>query len=315
MNRELGIVGLGKMGSGIARRLLKKGWAVHGFDNSQAVVRELVSFGMHAANSLQALVTELPTPRLVWLMVPAGKAVDDVLFGKEGIAPKLSKGDIVIDGGNSFYKDSVRRAKKLAGLGITFVDVGFSGGPEGARNGACLMVGGDEATFTNLEPLFRDLSIEDGYRFFKGAGAGHFVKMVHNGIEYGMMQSLAEGFAILKKSKYKPNLTRVAESYNHGSVIQSRLVGWLQSAYEEYGENLAAISGKIGHSGEGEWTAKTARELKVPAKIIEESFKFRVQSADKPSYTGKVVSALRGQFGGHSVKSARGRSALGRLKK
>ena len=302
MNRELAIIGLGKMGSGIAKRLLKKGWTVRGFDNSQAVVRELASFGMQAADSLQAAVEELPTPRLVWLMVPAGKAVDEVLFGKSGIVQKLSKGDVVIDGGNSFYKDSVRRAKKLSALGITFVDVGFSGGPSGARNGACLMVGGDESTFKKLEPLYRDLSIEEGYRFFSGAGAGHFVKMVHNGIEYGMMQSLAEGFAILKKSKFKLDLGHVAESYNHGSVIQSRLVSWLESAYKEYGENLAAISGKVGHSGEGEWTAKTARELKVPAKIIEESFKFRVQSAKKPSYTGKVVSALRGQFGGHSVK-------------
>jgi len=303
MHRELGIIGLGKMGGGIARRLVKKGWAVHGFDNSQAVVRDLATFGMQPAGSLQALVEGLPTPRLVWLMVPAGKAVDDVLFGKQGIAAKLSRGDIVIDGGNSFYKDSARRAKKFAGLGIIFVDVGFSGGPGGARNGACLMVGGDEATFKKLEPLYRDLALEDGYRFFKGAGAGHFVKMVHNGIEYGMMQSLAEGFAILKKSKYKPDLVRVADSYNHGSVIQSRLVGWLESAYEEFGENLGAISGKVGHAGEGEWTAKTARELKVPAKVIEESFKFRVQSAKKPSYTGKVVSALRGQFGGHSVKN------------
>lgn len=303
MHRELGIIGLGKMGGGIVRRLVKKGWTVHGFDNSEMVVRELESFGMEAASSPAMLVAQLPTPRLVWLMVPAGKIVDEVLFGKDGIAKKLSKGDIVIDGGNSFYKDSMRRAKKLSALGITFVDVGFSGGPGGARNGACLMVGGDESTFKKLEPLYRDLSIEDGYRFFKGAGAGHFVKMVHNGIEYGMMQSLAEGFAILKKSKFKPDLARVAESYNHGSVIQSRLVGWLESAYKEFGENLTAISGKVGHSGEGEWTAKTAHELKVPAKIIEESFKFRVQSSKNPSYTGKVVSALRGQFGGHSVKN------------
>jgi len=302
MNREIGVIGLGKMGGNIARRLLKKGWAVHGFDQSSASARELSTSGLKVATSPQALVAELSDQRLIWLMVPAGKPVDEVLFGKEGIVKKLNKGDVVIDGGNSFYKDSIRRGKKLAAKGILFIDVGFSGGPNGALNGGCLMVGGDERAFRTLEPLFRDLAIENGYQFFKGAGAGHFVKMVHNGIEYGMMQSLAEGFAILKASKYKLDLPRIADIYNHGSVIESRLVGWLQSAFKEYGENLPAISGTVGHSGEGEWTAKTARELKVQAKIIEESFKFRVESAKKPGYTGKVVSALRGQFGGHSVK-------------
>jgi len=301
-HREIAIIGLGKMGSAIVRRLLQKGWQVHGYDTSAAVVRELSGGGMKGANSPQALVAQLSEPRLIWLMVPAGKAVDEVLFGRSGISKKLSKGDIVIDGGNSFYKDSVRRAKKLKGLGITFVDVGFSGGPRGARDGACLMVGGEERTFRTLEPLLRDLSREEGYRFFPGAGAGHFVKMIHNGIEYGMMQSLAEGFAILKKSKYKLPLSRVAGIYNHGSVIESRLVGWMKLALEEYGENLASISGAVAHSGEGEWTVKTARELKVPVKIIEASLEFRVRSAKKPSYTGKLVSALRGQFGGHTVK-------------
>ncbi len=302
MNREIGIVGLGKMGSGIAHRLLQKGWVVHGTDTSSSTVNSLTGAGMKSAKSAQALVEQLSEPKLVWLMVPAGRAVDDVLFGKQGITKNLSAGDTVVDGGNSFYKDSVRRAKKLKTMGIIFLDVGFSGGPGGARNGGGLMGGGDEVPFRRLEPLFRDLAVKDGYRFFAGAGAGHFVKMVHNGIEYGMMQSIAEGFSILKKSKYKLKLSRVAESYNHGSVIESRLVGWLKSAFAEYGEDLKAISGSVGHSGEGEWTAKTARELHVPAKIIEESFKFRVHSAKKPSYTGKVVSALRGQFGGHSVK-------------
>ena len=302
MHREIGIIGLGKMGGGIVRRLLQKGWNVHGYDASPATTKELAGVGMKSAASPQALVEQLSEPRLVWLMVPAGKPVDEVLFGKQGISKKLAKGDIVIDGGNSFYKDSIRRAKKLKSMGITYIDVGFSGGPKGAREGACLMVGGEESAFRVLEPLFRDLSKEEGYRFFPGAGAGHFVKMIHNGIEYGMMQSLAEGFAILKKSRYKLPLARVAGIYNRGSVIESRLVGWMKLALEEYGENLSAISGTVGHSGEGEWTAKTARELKVPAKIIEESFKFRVQSKKKPSYTGKLVSALRGQFGGHKVK-------------
>ena len=164
------------------------------------------------------------------------------------------------------------------------------------------MVGGDEASFQALEPLFKDLAADGAYQFFKGSGAGHFVKMVHNGIEYGMMQALAEGFALLKKSKYKLDLTRVADIYSHQSVIESRLVRWMKSAFEEYGENLANISGSVAHSGEGEWTVKTAKRLGVSVKIIEDAFTFRVQSKKKPSYTGKLLSALRGQFGGHSVK-------------
>lgn len=302
MNRELGVIGLGKMGSGIARRLMQRGWTVHGYDSNLQTVRDLSGIGMKAAASPQALVAQLSGPRLIWLMVPAGKSVDELLFGKQGIAAKLGKGDVVVDGGNSFYKDSVRRAKKLAALGVTFTDVGFSGGPSGAREGGCLMVGGDERTFRSLEPLFHDLARPDGYRFFAGAGAGHFVKMIHNGIEYGMMQAIGEGFAILQKSKYKLDLERVADIYNHGSVIESRLIAWLKTAFKQNGQKLSSISGSVGHSGEGEWTAKTARELKVPATVIEESFKFRVRSAKKPSFTGKIVSALRGQFGGHAVK-------------
>jgi 6-phosphogluconate dehydrogenase len=302
MHREIGVIGLGKMGANLVRRLLKKGWTVHGYDPVQGVVKELASHGMRPAHSAQALVGQLTDRRLVWLMVPAGKAVDDVLFGKDGVVRKLSKGDIVVDSGNSFYKDSIRRGKKLAAAGIQFIDVGFSGGPNGALNGGCLMVGGDERAFRALEPLFRDLAIEHGYQFFKGAGAGHFIKMVHNGIEYGMMQAIAEGFAIMKKSKYKPDLVRVADIYQHGSVVQSRLVGWLKSGFEHFGEDLAKVSGSVGHTGEGQWTAKTARDLKVPAKVIEESYKFRVRSAKDPSYTGKVVSTIRNQFGGHSIK-------------
>ncbi|MEY4747441.1 MAG: hypothetical protein RLZZ416_490 [Candidatus Parcubacteria bacterium] len=302
MQKTIGIIGLGKMGSGIARHLLEKGWEVHGFDSSVAAVQGLGKEGMTRAESPTELALQLPAPRLIWLMVPAGKAVDEVLFGTGGIAQKLGSGDVVIDGGNSFYKDSIERGKRLEALGIKFIDVGFSGGPAGARMGGCLMVGGDESAFEEFEPLFRDLSVEHGYQFFPGAGAGHFVKMVHNGIEYGMMQSLAEGFAIMKQSPFRLDLTRVADVYNHGSVVESRLVGWLKSAFETFGDDLQEVSGSIGHTGEGEWTAKTARELQVPAPIIEGSFQLRVESAEKPSYSGKIVSALRNQFGGHSVK-------------
>ncbi|MBI5645153.1 decarboxylating 6-phosphogluconate dehydrogenase [Candidatus Kaiserbacteria bacterium] len=301
MKKEIAFIGLGKMGAGIVRQLLEHKWKVLGYNRSQDIVKALKREGMVPMHSF-AEIKSMKTPRLVWLMLPAGKTVDEILFSTSGILPHLDRGDIVIDGGNSFYKDSIARDKKLAKRGIRFIDVGFSGGPGGARRGGCLMIGGDQKAFRAVEQIFRDVSLSDGYRFFSGAGAGHFVKMIHNGIEYGMMQAIGEGFEILKKSKFKLNLTKVAEIYNRGSVIESRLVGWLKSAFDEYGEELKPISSTVGHTGEGEWTAKTARELKVPAKIIEGSFQFRVRSKKNPSYTGKVVSALRGQFGGHSVK-------------
>lgn len=306
----------------MARRLLEKGWRVHGFDAFLKTTRALEKEGVKGAGTLRELVESIPEPRVMWLMVPAGKSGDELLFGndrhrksvkmtdlrcrssarKEGLVHLLSKGDVIIDGGNSFFKDSIVRAKKIAKCGMKFVDVGFSGGPGGARHGGCLMIGGDRATFKKLESLFRDLARKDGYQFFKGIGAGHFVKMVHNGIEYGMMQAIAEGFAILKKSAYELDLARVTDIYNHGSVIESRLMGWMKDAFKEYGENLSAVSGSVGHTGEGEWTARTAKQMKVPAKIIEGAYRFRVESAKNPSYTGKLVSALRGQFGGHSIK-------------
>ncbi|MBI4088340.1 NADP-dependent phosphogluconate dehydrogenase [Candidatus Kaiserbacteria bacterium] len=319
MKKELGVVGLGKMGAGIVEQLLEQGWAVHGHKRHKAEAQRLIAKGMRFADSPAELIGALPGSRIVWLMVPAyvkdakgkivSKPVDELLFGNPlrqsadggGIAAMLSKGDVVIDGGNSFYKDSMRRSKLLSKRGVKFIDVGFSGGPYGARHGGCLMIGGDEKTFRQLEPLFKALAQPGGYQFFKGAGAGHFVKMVHNGIEYGMMQSIAEGFAVMKKSKYKLDLSRVADIYQHGSVIESRLVGWLKKGFAQHTEELKGVSGAVGHTGEGEWTAAAARELKVSAKIIEESFKFRVRSAENPSYTGKVVSALREQFGGHSV--------------
>ncbi len=301
LKKEIGLVGFGKMGGNMALHLLERSWSVHGFARKPDVRRKFAHAGAHMHDSLESLVQCLPTPRVAIVMVTAGKSTDEILFGKSGIARKLSKGDIVIDSGNSFYKDSIQRAKLFQKYGVAYIDVGFSGGPAGARSGGCLMIGGDRATFKKLEPLFKDLAKPGGYQFFEGVGAGHFAKMVHNGIEYGMMQAIAEGFAILKKSKYKFDLTRVADIYNTGSVIESRLVEWLKNAFKMHGEDLADISGAVGHTGEGEWTAKTGKELGVAPKIIEESFKFRVQSAKNPSFTGKVVSALRGQFGGHSV--------------
>ncbi len=302
LTKKISVIGLGKMGANVCLRLMEKGWQVQGYNKTPDETKRLEKQGLRGAYSLQELVAEKNQPKIVWLMVPAGKPVDEVLFGKDGIALHLQKGDIVIDGGNSWYQDSVSRFKKLKKLGIHFVDVGFSGGPAGARNGGSLMIGGEQEMFEKLEPLFMDLSIKNGYQFFKGAGAGHFVKMIHNGIEYGMMQALAEGFAILKKSNYKLDLAKVSDIYNHGSVIESRLVAWLKNAFDVYGDSLKEVSGSVGYTGEGEWTVKTAKNMKLKAKVIEEAVKFRIQSKKSPSYTGKVLSALRNQFGGHALK-------------
>jgi glucose-6-phosphate 1-dehydrogenase len=302
LKKEIGIIGLGKMGSNMALRLIEKGWQVYGYNRTAEVAKNLEKDGLRPAYSIKELLEKLSSPRLVWLMIPVGKAIDELIFGKDGLARFLKKDDIIIDGGNSFYKDSVARFRKLKKKGIHFVDVGVSGGLEGARYGASLMIGGDKKIFLKLEPLFYDLSKNGSYQFFEGAGAGHFVKMVHNGIEYGMMQAIAEGFTIIKNAKYKLDLEKVADVYNRGSVIESRLIGWLKNAFKLYGDNFKGVSGIVGHTGEGEWTTKTATEMKIKAKIIEEAVKFRIQSEKHPSYTGKILTALRNQFGGHPLK-------------
>lgn len=298
MKKTIGYVGLGKMGKGMAERLLEKGWEVVAYNTSPAPIVELEKIGALPAYSLEEMSSKLTLPRLIWLMVPH-KAVDSVL---SELLPFLGEGDVVIDGGNSFYKESVRRSKELAKKGIHFMDAGTSGGPRGAREGACTMVGGECEIFNAYEELFKDISVPDGYAYMGSAGAGHFAKMVHNGIEYGMMQAIGEGFEVLKNSSFDFDLARVADLYNHQSVIESRLVGWAKSAFETYGDDLEKISGKVSHSGEGLWTVETAKELGVPVPIIEGSLRFREESQKNPSYTGQVVSALRNQFGGHEVK-------------
>lgn len=305
MNKTVGIIGLGRMGGGLAQNLLDHKWKVIGFNRTEAVTHELEKAGLTGAYSLEELVEKLPKPRAIILMLTAGNANNEVLFGKNGLASLLDEDDIVIDGANSFYKQDFELAKKLKEKGINYVDAGISGGPGGAKNGACCMVGGDTATFKHLENLFKDISIPNGYMHFEGVGAGHFVKMVHNGIEYGMMQSIAEGFEIMKKSPFNLNLIDVAEIYQHGSVVTSRLVGWLQDALKTYGQDLEDVSGAVGFTGEGEWTAKTAKELGVPVKIIEESFKFRVESQKKPSFTGKLLTGMRNSFGHHSIEKGK----------
>ncbi len=298
---KLGYIGLGKMGYNMAERLLEKGHQLVVFNRSEDPVKRISKQGAQPAASLQALVTALEPPRLIWLMVPY-QAVEEIA---DGLVPFLQKNDTMIDGGNSPFKESMRRARELEQQGIDFLDAGVSGGPAGARNGACIMVGGRKEIFRKHEKLFQDLSVEQGYGYMGRSGAGHFVKMVHNGIEYGMMQALAEGFAVMKASSFDLDLTAVADLYNHKSVIESRLVGWLKNAFEQHGKYLSDISGSVAQSGEGMWTVEAAKEFGVPVPIIKGALDFRLGSQSNPSYTGKIVSALRNQFGGHEVKESK----------
>ena len=299
---QIGYFGLGKMGFNMVLRLLDRSYNVIACNRSPEPIKEVAKAGANTAFTCADLAKNLKAPRLVWIMVPAGKPTDEVIFEEGNLINLLQKGDTIIDGGNSFYKDTVRRYKKLGERGINFLDAGVSGGPNGARNGASIMVGGDREVYKEYEVLFKDLSVPDGYGYMGPSGAGHFVKMVHNGIEYGMMQAIGEGFEVLKAAPFKLDLKKVAEVYSRGTVIESRLISWLKSAYEQHGEDLEEISGSISQSGEGLWTSQTAKELGVPVPIIEGSVKFREQSENNPSYTGRVVSALRNQFGGHEVK-------------
>ena len=299
---QIGYFGLGKMGFNMVLRLLDRSYNVIACNRSPEPIKEVAKAGANTAFTCADLAKNLKAPRLVWIMVPAGKPTDEVIFEEGNLINLLQKGDTIIDGGNSFYKDTVRRYKKLGERGINFLDAGVSGGPNGARNGASIMVGGDREVYKEYEVLFKDLSVPDGYGYMGPSGAGHFVKMVHNGIEYGMMQAIGEGFEVLKAAPFKLDLKKVAEVYSRGTVIESKLISWLKSAYEQHGEDLEEISGSISQSGEGLWTSQTAKELGVPVPIIEGSVKFREQSENNPSYTGRVVSALRNQFGGHEVK-------------
>jgi 6-phosphogluconate dehydrogenase len=299
---EVGIIGLGKMGGNVALRLHEKGWNVVGYNRTSEVTKTFEKGGIIGKYSLEELVKSLKPSRTIWIMLPEGPALDEIIFGKDGLVQYLKKGDTIIDAGNSLYKNSRKRYKKLKRLGFNFIDVGVSGGPGGARNGACLMVGGEYKVFEKHFKLFSDVAAVGAVAHFEGEGAGHFVKMVHNGIEYGMMQAIAEGFAVLKKSKYTLDLEKITAIYNNGSVIESRLIKWLNDAFKIYGQSLDNVSGKVHHTGEGKWTIDAAKELEIPIKVIEDSLKFRIRSEKDPSYTGKILSALRNQFGGHSIK-------------
>ena len=303
MKKEIGIIGLGKMGGNVARRLTKAGWKVIGYNRSEEDTKQLEKEGIVGAYTISELVKNLSKPRTVITIVTAGKPTDDVI---NKLLKLLDKNDIIAEFSNSYYQDTRRRAKDAQKHGIKFIDVGISGGPGGALNGACLMVGGENNVFKFIEPLLKAEARPNAVAHFEGYGAGHFVKMVHNGIEYGMMQSIAEGFNLMKNGPYKGlKMKDITDIYMNGSVVESRLVGWLRDAFVKYGDDLNELSGAVGFTGEGEWTAKTAKELNLPVKIIDGSVEFRKESQKEPSFAGKVLTGMRNMFGGHSIEKGK----------
>jgi glucose-6-phosphate 1-dehydrogenase len=299
IKKELGIIGLGKMGGNLARQLSGKGWHVVGYNRTSETTKNLESEGIDGAYSLEEFVSKLKKPRIIITILTAGKPTDEII---KKLSKILAKNDTVAEFSNSQYKDSQKRAKLLEKSGINFIDVGISGGPGGALNGACLMVGGSKKTFLGVEPLLKAISSPGAVEHFEGVGAGHFVKMIHNGIEYGMMQSIAEGFEILKKSPFKLNLLDIARVYNNGSVVESRLTQWLEQGFREFGTDLDKVSSWVPRGGEGDWTIKAAKEENVPAKVIEDSVKARINSEKDGRFQDKVLNAMRNQFGGHSTQ-------------
>ncbi|GIM45872.1 6-phosphogluconate dehydrogenase (decarboxylating) [Collibacillus ludicampi] len=294
---KIGMIGLGKMGYNLVMNLKDHGHDVVAYDVNEESVAKITAEGVDGVSSIEQLVERLEAPRIVWLMVPAGKPVDDVL---ETLVPRLSAGDIVIEGGNSHYKESLRRHKHLKEKGVYFLDCGTSGGVEGARYGVCTMIGGDPEAWEIVEPLFRDISVEHGYHFAGQPGAGHFLKMVHNGIEYGMMQAIAEGFEVLHKSEFDFDYEKVARVWGHGSVIRSWLMDLTERAFSK-DPKLESIKGVMHSSGEGKWTVETALDLQVATPVIAMSLLMRYRSLEEDTFHGKVVAALRNEFGGHAV--------------
>ena len=297
---DLAIVGLGRMGANMARRLHLAGHRVVAYNRSRGKTEEIMGEGLEGAFAPATVVGMLPEPRIVWLMVPAGDATQATM---EEFAAHLVPGDTIVDGGNANFHDSKRRHAEMKARGIRFVDAGISGGIWGLKNGYGTMVGGDRKAVEPLEPIFRSLAPEGGYIHCGPPGSGHYVKMVHNGIEYGLMQAYAEGFEILHSSEYPLDLAAVANAWMGGTVIRSWLLELLGLAYEQHGEALEDIRGWVADSGEGRWTVQEAMDLDVPAPIITLALQARFRSRQEESYGARVLAALRQQFGGHAVRT------------
>ncbi|MHC5247321.1 phosphogluconate dehydrogenase (NAD(+)-dependent, decarboxylating) [Enterococcus sp. LJL90] len=294
---EVGVVGLGKMGLNLAYNLKDHGYDVKGMDVSVEAVKAAKEKGITIFSEAEDLVASFNERRIIWLMLPAGEITENVL---DVFFPLLNENDIVIEGGNSNYKDSIRRAAKFAEKHISYFDCGTSGGISGARQDACLMIGGDQEVFSSIEQIFQDLAVEKGYLYAGASGSGHFLKMVHNGIEYGMMQAIGEGFQLVEQSDYNFDLADVAKVWNHGSVVRSWLMEIAEAQFRE-SPKLADYRGVVAASGEAKWTVETALEMEVPVPTIALSLFMRNLSQEEDSFSAKVVSALRNGFGGHAV--------------
>jgi 6-phosphogluconate dehydrogenase len=296
---QLGFIGLGRMGANMVQRLLEGGHAVVGYDRNPETVQQIIRQGAVGAASLEALVDKLTKPRAVWIMVPAGEPVTETI---NALLPHLSPGDILIDGGNSYYKDAIKRAEGLQKKGISYLDVGTSGGVWGLKVGYCMMIGGEEESFKRLEPLFKTLAPPDGYLYCGRNGAGHYAKMVHNGIEYAMLEAYGEGFDLLKSSPFGFDFKKISHLWNQGSVVRSWLLELAEGAFSK-DPTLAGFKGYVDDSGEGRWTVIDAIERGVPVPGIANSLFQRFQSRQEERFSDQFIAALRKEFGGHEFKS------------
>jgi len=296
---KIGFVGLGKMGGRMVERLMNEGHAIVAYDPIEAALKEAEMKGAIPVCSFEELVERLETPRAVWIMVPSGGPTEETIASLSSL---MEAGDLIIDGGNSFYKDSMKRAQELGNRGIAFLDAGTSGGVWGLEIGYCLMVGGEKEAFKQVEPVFKTLAPEEGYARVGPSGAGHFVKMIHNGIEYALLQGYAEGFEIMNaKEELKLDLAKISHLWNQGSVVRSWLLELAENAFKK-NPRLESIKGHVQDSGEGRWAVAEAIEKDVPAPVITLSLLERFRSRQEESFSAKVIAALRDEFGGHGVK-------------
>jgi 6-phosphogluconate dehydrogenase len=298
---RLAMIGLGRMGGNMSERLMKGGHQVVVYDRSADAIANYAKLGAAGSTGAADAAGQLSSPRVVWIMVPAGKPVDDTIAA---LVPKLSKGDVIIDGGNSNFRDSMRRAAELGAKGIDFIDSGTSGGIWGLANGYCLMIGASDGAFKTCEPIFKTLAPPNGYAHVGPPGSGHYVKMIHNGVEYGMLQAYGEGYEILHASKdFKLDLHQIAAVWNQGSVVRSWINELAEQAFSREAD-LESLKGYVEDSGEGRWTVQEAIDLNVPAPVITLSLLARLASRQDDSFSAKVIAALRNEFGGHAVKKS-----------
>lgn len=295
---QIGLIGLGKMGFNLALNLKRNGYEVVANDVNTDFVHKIGQEGIVTAETISELTRQLKGRRVIWIMVPAGEIVDEVIFS---LLPFLNKNDIVIDGGNSNFKDSKRRFQMLKENGFCYLDCGTSGGTSGALNGACTMIGGDKDVFDYVAQVFEAISVPNGSLYTGASGSGHYTKMVHNGIEYGMMQSIAEGFEVFEHSEFDIDFEKTAKLFNHGSVVRSWLMELTENAFSK-DPKLESIKGVMHSSGEGKWTLEEALDLGVPTPVIALSIMMRYRSQMQDTFSGKVVAALRNEFGGHAVE-------------